>query len=323
MIRTINKARLGVCVMLAGASVLGCTAAPDMAAVDAQRAKPVQRFDTVQALAANEQTVVASSQAGAVLVSSDHGTTWRREALGPASLIGLTVCPDGSFLGIDFYRKVWTAAPDGSNWTSASFDKPRVPLTVACDPQGGWWVGGTRSIIAHSRDRGANWTVSDMGEDYQITTLQFIDASHAVATGEFGMVLVSADAGASWAAAAPMPDEFYPYATLFVSASEGYVSGIAGQMLRTLDGGQHWARLENAAGVPVYRLFMHEGVPYGVGAEGTVLRLEGDVWRAVAYPDPLPVFFAAGASLPGQSAILAGGPGGLLRVIGTRTASGS
>jgi len=316
------QAPLAACLAIAGVGLSACSAGPDMSAIEAERTRPVQRYDTTQALAANGKTVVAASQAGVVLVSADQGKTWRRETLGPASLIGITVCPDGSFLGVDFYRKVWSAGADGSGWKSATLDKPRVPLTVACDRQGGWWVAGTRSMIAHSTDRGASWTVTDMGEDAQITGLQFVSDNFAIATGEFGMVLVSEDGGANWAARGAMPDEFYPYAALFTSPEEGFVSGIAGQMLHTTDGGLTWEKQANAADVPLYRLFMHDGVPHGVGADGVLARLEGDTWRSVAYPDPIPAFFAAGTSLPGQSAIVAGGPGGLLRVIGTKSASG-
>ena len=56
----------------------------------------------------------------------------------------------------------------------------------------------------------------------------------------------------------------------------------------------------------------------GPGAGGMVARLEHDAWQAVPYPDPLPMFFGAGASLPGQSALVAGSPGGLVRVIGSQ-----
>ena len=59
-------------------------------------------------------------------------------------------------------------------------------------------------------------------------------------------------------------------------------------------------------------------MPHGVGAGGIVARLDGDTWRSVPYPDAVPVFLGAAVSLPEQHAIIAGGPGGLLRVIGTQ-----
>ena len=303
--------------LLAVAALAGCGGEADLSAATADAARPLKRYDVVQSLVSNGQVIVAGLQAGAVLVSADQGRNWRREALGPASLIGLTRCPDGSLLAVDFYRKVWHADATGRDWRSAAFDKPRVPLTVACDAHGGWWVAGTRAQIAHSTDQGANWQLTDLGEDAQITAIRFVDAQFGVATAEFGRVFVTEDGGASWAARGAMPDEFYPYDALFVSRDEGYVSGLAGQVLHTTDGGLSWTRQANASGAPLYRLFLQDGVPHGVGAGGTVARLDGDAWRTVPYPDPLPVFFASGAAVAGQSALVAGGPGGLLRVIAT------
>ena len=137
-----------------------------------------------------------------------------------------------------------------------------------------------------------------------------------MALGEFGLTAFSNDGGASWKKGTPIPDDFYPYSAVFRDASEGWVAGIAGQILHTRDGGQSWQKQENSTLAPLYRLFMHRGVPHGVGNAGTVARLEGAVWRSLPYPDPVPVFLSGGASLPGQDAIVIGGPGGLLRSIG-------
>jgi photosystem II stability/assembly factor-like uncharacterized protein len=299
------------------AGMAGCSGQADLSAVRAEADKPLKRYDVVQSLTSNEKVVVAGVQSGAVLVSSDGGRTWQRQALDNASMVGLTTCPDGTLLGIDFYKKVWHAGADGQQWTAIELEMPRVPLSVSCDQQGRWWVAGTRSQIAVSEDKGQSWRNVDLGEDTQITAIQFLDAQFGIATAEFGMVFVSEDGGHSWNRRPDMPDEFYPYDALYLSRDEGYVSGLAGQVLHTTDGGQTWQRQTNATGVPLYRLFMHHGLPYGVGAEGIVAHLEGDTWRNLAYPDPLPVFFAGGASVDGQSAVAAGGPGGQLRLIAT------
>jgi photosystem II stability/assembly factor-like uncharacterized protein len=165
--------------------------------------------------------------------------------------------------------------------------------------------------------------VTDLAEDAQLTGIQMVDETVGYATGEFGLVAVTRDGGATWTRQPPMPDEFYPYSALFTTPTRGWASGIAGQILHTSDGGQTWTRQTNASRAPLYRLFLHEGVPHGVGAGGVVARLEGDTWRNVPYPDAAPVFLGAGASLPEQHAIIVGGPGGLLRVIGTQAAQAS
>lgn len=314
--RTALNVALMACLALAG--LTGCQSAADLSAVNAEAARPVQRYDITQALAANGRTVVAGTQSGAVLVSADQGRSWQHQMLAGASLVGLAACPDGSFVGVDFFHKVWRADAAGTQWSAVPLDKPRTPLAVSCDAQGRWWVAGTAATLAVSADRGATWQVSELAEDAQLTGVQMVDARFGIATGEFGLIAVTTDGGATWSRRGKMPDEFYPYASLFVSPAEGWVSGLAGQILHTTDGGLSWTRQPNASQMPLYRLFLHEGIPYGVGAGGTVARLDGGQWQPVAYPDPLPVFLGAAASLPEQHALVIGGPGGLLRVIGTQ-----
>lgn len=297
--------------------VSACTQAPDMSGIAAERKRPVQRYDISQAIASNGKVVVVGTQSGAALISRDQGASWNRQMLGQTSLIDIATCPDKSFVAIDHYHKVWSADADGGNWQSVELAQPKTPIAVACSPNGGWWVAGTRSVIAGSADQGKTWQVTDLGEDTQITALQFVGEKHAYAFGEFGLVLHSADGGASWQKGAAIPDEFYPYAALFKDVNEGWLSGIAGQMLHTRDGGKTWQKQTNETRMPLNRLFMHEGVPFAVGNGGTVARLDGDSWRNVPYPDPLPMFLGGGASIPGQSAVVIGGPGGLVRAIST------
>lgn len=298
--------------------VLGaCTPAPDMSGIAAERKQPVQRYDINQAIASNGKVVVVGTQSGVVLISGDQGKTWKRKPLGNTSLVDIVNCGTDGFVAIDHYHKVWSADADGDNWQSVVLEMPRTPLAVTCDAKGGWWVAGVNSVIAGSADRGKTWKVTDLGKDTQITTIQFHDATHGIALGEFGLTLFTDDGGATWKAGPKIPDDFYPYAALFTSRNEGWVSGIAGQILHTTDGGKSWSKQVNTTQAALNRLFLHEGKPYGVGAAGVIARLDGNTWRAVPYTDPVPVFLGGGASLPGQSAIVIGGPGGLLRAVST------
>ena len=305
--------------LVVGAGLLaGCSQGPDMSGVASESQRAVRRYDNIQAIAANDKVVVAGTQSGVALVSADQAKTWVRHPLGPTSLVDVTVCSKAGFVAIDHYHKVWFADAEGKNWQSVALDKPQTPIAVACDKQGGWWVVGTNATIAGSKDQGKTWAVTDLGEDAQLTTIQFADDKHAVVLGEFGMVLHSDDGGATWKPGNKIKGDFYPYAALFKNAQEGWVSGIAGQILATRDGGKTWVKQNNAAQAAMYRLFMHEGVPHGVGATGVVARLDKDTWRTVPYTDAVPVFLGGGASLPGQSALVVGGPGGLLRAVGTK-----
>lgn len=312
-----NQWRMPLAAGVSAGLLAACSAGPDMSGIASENTRAVKRYDMTQAIAANGKVVVAGTQSGVALVSADQGKTWTRTVLGNTSLVDLATCGKQGFVAIDHYHKVWSADAEGKNWQSVKIEQPGTPLATTCDPQGGWWVVGSNATIAGSKDQGKTWQVTDLNTDKQITTIQFVDDKHAVALGEFGLSLYSTDGGATWSKGPKLPGDFYPYAALFRNASEGWVSGIAGQMLVTRDGGKSWSKQANAAGAPLYRLFFNEGVPFGVGAGGVIARLQKDSWQNVAYTDPLPVFLGGAAALPGQSAIVIGGPGGLLRAVAT------
>lgn len=316
----------GAVALLVAVLCAGCVNQADSAQADVERQRPVQRYDVVQTLASNGVVTVAGSQSGAVMKSADRGRTWQRQDLGSASIIGLAACPDGSFVGIDFRGKVWSADRIAGAWKSVALDKPRVPLAVTCDRQGRWWVAGSGAAIAGSADRGATWTVTELEDDVQFTTVQFVDDTHGFVLGEFGHVMATEDGGLTWKKLASIEGDFYPYAALFRDRKKGWTSGLAGQVLQTRDGGKSWQKMDNRSGVPLYRLFMHGGQPLGTGAGGVVAALDQGVWQSRPYSDAVPVFLGAGASLGESGAgIAVGGPAGVLRVIslGDKPGAGS
>lgn len=312
------------CVAGAAAAALllaGCEHAPDLAAARASAAQPVQRYDNIQAMTADAHQAIAGTQDGAILRSDDGGEHWKRSTLADASVIGLDRCPDGSFVALDFYHRVWSAPAAADSWTAHPLEKPANALTIQCDPAGRWWVAGSRATLAVSADHGASWQVSSLKEDTQITTLQFVDAQRGFAMGEFGTVLATTDGGANWSRLPKIEGDFYPYAAWFSDAREGVASGLAGVMLATHDGGQHWVREDNPSGAALYRMFRHGDEVWAAGANGTLARHAGKAWQAVALKDAIPAPWFAAASVGGT--VFAGGPGGLLRAIPIDKAQGS
>jgi photosystem II stability/assembly factor-like uncharacterized protein len=294
--------------------VMACSSSIDHSSQNSQAVDNPVRTDIIQAVAFNSQVAVAGTQTGAILVSSNAGKFWRRTELGHLSVIGLAVCPNGNFVAIDFYHTVWTGNPDGSRWIRTSFRADWNPLAVTCDSTNRWWVVGTNASIATSVDEGATWSNINLKQDLHLTAIQFPSHDFGIAMGEFGTVATTHDSGLTWSRQAPIPGDFYPYSLLFVDDKTGYVSGVAGQTLRTADGGTSWQMIDNATGMPLYRLFLHQGRPWAVGAVGTIATLEDSRWVPAAYPKAAPVSLGAGTSV-GALGIVVGGPGGLLRMV--------
>lgn len=308
MSRTI--AALGAAWVVMG--VGGCVPAPDMSAVQAERDKAVQRSDNFQAAASNGKQLVSAGGGGVLVTSSDGGKTWVRELLpAPSSVIAMSACPDGSFVALDFYRKVWLGDAAGRNWKAQAIEGDFNPIDLACDPQNRLWVVGSYSTVLMSADLGKTWNAQPPGEDAILTTVQFVDAEHGYIAGEFGTLLATRDAGVTWTKQAGLPEAFYPYAMNFADARTGWLSGLAGSVLHTTDGGLTWTPQQNASAAPLYALIPVGGQLFGVGGGGKVFRLEATTWTALEGTPRFPADLAAAAPLEPQSLLVAGGNGAL------------
>lgn len=294
-------------------AVASCTHAPDMASVAAERAKPVQRIDSFQTVAVGSKVWVAGGSAGQIATSTDGGRSWQRTLLpGPASVLALTVCPDGGFAALDFYHKVWTASAEAKEWVPHELASDFNPLALSCDPRGRLWAVGSYATIVSSEDRGATWHANKLNKDAILTTVHFTDADHGFILGEFGSFYASDDGGGTWQPRAPLPDDFYPYAALFSDTLNGWVSGLAGVVLHTADGGKTWDKTVTPGSAAVFALARVGNDVVGFGEGGRVLTLRGQEWNsAVDRPAISPVDLVAATPIDSGSVLLAGAAGTL------------
>ena len=300
--------------LLASLALTGCMQAPDLAAIKSEAVKPVLRTDSFQSAASNGRVLVAGTSSGVLVTSADGGRTWTRQVLaGPASVIALTSCPDGSFVGLDFYKKLWLGDAQGQQWSAKPLEKGLNALAVNCDAAGRLWVVGSNTTVLASSDRGASWKPSKLGGDAILTTVQFVDAQHGFITGEFGIVMTTDNGGASWTKQTKLPDDFYPYSTLFIDDKRGWASGLGGVIQATTDGGRTWTRQNHRSGAPLYALLRHGEQLYGVGGN-QISVLRGQAWERSEQSPASPAPLVAGAALD-SGALLLAGMGGALHVI--------
>lgn len=305
-----RMAALGAAGMSVG--LVACVQAPDLSAIEAGKARAVQRSDQFQAAASDGRQRVSAGGGSVLVTSVDGGKTWAREMLPPpSSVVAMSACPDGTFVALDFYRKVWIGDRAGGAWKPKAIDGDFNPIDIACDPQNRLWVVGSYSTVLMSADLGQTWAAQPPGEDAILTNVQFVDAEHGYIAGEFGTLLVTADAGVTWTRQAGLPEAFYPYAMNFTDARTGWLSGLAGSVLHTVDGGLTWTAQSNAAAAPLYALLPVGDALFGVGGGGKVFRLEGDSWTLVPGAPRFPADLAAAAALAPQALLVAGGSGAL------------
>lgn len=306
--------------LLAGL-LAACQGAADYSAVAREKLRPVLRTDQFQGAAANGKVAVAVGGAALVVSALDGAAPVRVALDGAPALLDVAACPDGSFVALDFYHKVWEADADARVWRAHALKAGARPLGLTCDGANRYWVVGSGSTVASSADKGASWNEQNFGDDAMFNTVQFVDAEAGFILGEFGTVLTTRDGGASWSKGPPIPNEFYPYAALFTSRELGYAAGLTGTMLRTRDGGRSWEPLANPGGLAQYRFAAQDGQLYSVGAEGSLLRLDaaGARWQALDYGKALPGHLR-GLAGAGPDRLLLAGAAGALHFFGAATA---
>lgn len=293
----------------------GCEAPLDLAGVEAQKSQTVRRFDQFKSATATEDRLVVVGDHGVVLTSHDEGHNWTRIDLnGKPALIDVAACSDGTIVALDRARKVWVSKPStaGSDiWVSRTIETEETPLAITCDPGGKLWVTASFSTILSSKTQGQSWEAVSLDEDMQLGTIQFVNDSVGVITGEFGAFLQTRDGGQTWERGNDLPDEFFPLAAHFSDENNGWVSGLSGTVLHTRDGGNSWQRQTTETQAPLYGLIGLGDHLYAAGDNGTLLQLANQQWQAVDHKTRVSSYFIAMAPLTQDKLLVAGGSGAL------------
>ena len=295
-------------------ALAGCTQTNADSALDVKKQMSVRRTDQFQAAAANDKKAVVVGGQIIMLLDLQSNDRSRITLPGTPALIDVASCSDGSFVALDFYRKVWTTDSNAVKWSSHVISGDWRPLAITCDLKNRIWVVGSFSTIASSADQGANWKVVDFKEDAMFNTIQFVDDAHGFITGEFGAVYHTNDGGATWLAGTKIPDDFYPYAALFTSPTEGYVSGLTGKMLTTKNAGKTWEKLKNPSGLPQFGFAKQGSSIYSVGINGSLQKLQNQQWQPVKHDAESAAYLRAISPL-GRDRLLIAGATGAMQIV--------
>jgi photosystem II stability/assembly factor-like uncharacterized protein len=296
---------------LASISLTACTYKTDDSVLTAKRENSVRRTDQFQAAATNQKKAVVVGGKIIMLLDLQSNDRSRITLADSPALIDVTSCADGSFVALDFYRKVWVADSNAANWKHQNISGDWRPLALTCDSQNRIWVVGSFSTIASSADHGASWQTTDFKEDVMFNTVQFVDDVHGFITGEFGTVYRTTDGGATWQAENKIPVDFYPYSALFTNQTDGYISGLTGAILTTKDAGKTWVKLENPGALPQFGLAKQGDDIYSVGMNGSLLKLQNQQWQAVKHGAEAAPYLRAVLPLGADRLLIAGASGAL------------
>ena len=262
----------------------------------------------VRALSPTEAWAVGNF--GTIQHTTDAGKTWKAIESGTRQpLFGVDFADPEHAWAVGKSALVLRSADGGKTWkaqaTPLSNEKHLFKVR-AIDANTAWAVGDWGAMIV-TNDGGATWqdrslgvtpvkteelpgrTVTTVTDDVILYDVSFPDPQHGFIVGEFGTLLVSADAGATWFRRAT-PTEKTLFGAHFVTPERGWVVGIDGLVLRTDDGGHTWEVQHGkpeAAGVEEinFRETLKNPGMYAVRVEGDHGIVVGDVGMILTSQD--------------------------------------
>lgn len=302
----------GVIIVGAGGCILRSA---DGAGWQAQWRAPRQ---TLRAVAALAQRVVAVGDAGTLLQSADGGRSWHDATLGAQRVDAVLALGQGHWLvaGVDAdgVATLWRSTDDGRRWQPQPL-RGHAPSLRALSLLGG--SGATASVLV----AGDGGTVLQL-QDKVKPLVRGVDqalVSSSVLRDEFiaggGNLLLRSTDGAHWRAIEAPIDGIN--AVQRIGKRVALVAGERGAMARSVDGGVSWQRLDSGTGATLYSVAANgDGVVIAAGALGTVLRSTdgGKSWIAIDSGAPTIDILALAFSGP-TTVLLATNEGVVLRSI--------
>jgi len=245
---------------LPGHAAWGATPAdaarPGTASLDPLRRPAPRRSHPERALltcvARAGKRVIAAGEAGIVVLSDDHGRTWRQARV-----------------------------PVSVTLTSLSFAAPDTG-----------WAAGNGGVVLRTDDGGETWSLQLDGRRAAQLALEEARAGTDGAALADSLPKAARQRVATahqWIADGPDKPLLDVH---FFNVNDGIAVGAYGMALATRDGGRHWhsiaGRIENPGGRHLYRILATGDALYLAGEQGLILRSGSDVHQArfSALPSP-------------------------------------
>jgi photosystem II stability/assembly factor-like uncharacterized protein len=301
---TIRTAALALALLATSA----CHREVDMTPLADRKIYITDRFYDVQAV--SPEHVVIVGYAGKILDTHDGGRTWEVRKSGTDNALYKVQLLDGKTgWAMGQGGTIIKTTDGGVSWTKQESGTENYLFSFqALTPEHVIGVGD-KSTIVETKDGGATWSARSyqaakgaggMTEEEEVVAQQpsfydvhFVDPSTGWIVGEFGKILKTTDAGATWTEqqhsliggeivdALGLPTFF---GVSFYDANNGATAGLDGRIAITADGGATWTfdDVGPQLTVPLFELQLWpDGSGWAVGSAGEVLRKGGigETWE--------------------------------------------
>lgn len=141
---------------------------------------------------------------GTVLRTDDGGEAWQLSTIGSTDLLRrVDFVDENKGWAISHRGSIFHSADGGQTWDTQHQIADTYLRDISFIDQNVGWAVGHNATILHTIDGGKNWVDQELanyvGRDLpRLSGVAAFDAMHAIAVGEFGVVAITANGGATW-----------------------------------------------------------------------------------------------------------------------------
>jgi len=244
-------------------------------------------------------------RSGLILHTTDGGKTWKRQKSPTRQHLFAVSFLDGKEgWAVGSFGAALHTTDGGQTWAAVKvvLGEPAAP-GAAAEPAGrpketdeqeenfgeGAWGGDDDPYGVDGQDdkkpeekpdKGGQPAATKPAFDRHLNGVRALGLGKAIAAGESGKIIATADGGATWqerSSGAWVP----LYDILFVTPERGFISGGVGTLLQTSDGGASWSQVETGQRAHLFGLALSGDRLHAVGRRGTLLRRTRDRFEVV------------------------------------------
>jgi photosystem II stability/assembly factor-like uncharacterized protein len=284
-------------------------------------------------LAFDDGKGVAVGAGGAIYESADAGSTWAPVKQGESQLALLAVDRRATHtVAVGQMGEVLVEDAPGS-WKKYDSGVPNRLLTVSVNSSGLAVAAGEFGTVLKSADGGHSWTscapdwasMADKDtfgtQEPTIYSAYVSDGGEVTIAGEFGVIMRSSDAGATWRPVRPVQAKAPTiFAMQIAPAGSGnsYAVGQTGEFLSSGDGGEHWTEARRGTGANLLGIAASRSGEVVITGMRTMLQSDdaGAQFYFLDNDDTTTEWYQAVRTEPTTGRILAVGHGGRIIQIG-------
>ncbi len=239
--------------------------------------------------------LVAVGERGTVLLSDDHGTSWKQAQVPVQATLTSVYFADAKTGWAAGHMGVILRSDDaGATWRK-QLDGIRVAALVLQAAQ----AGGDGRAIANAR------RLVEEGADKPFFDLAFTDVRRGFAVGAYGLMVATLDGGNSWQAVTlPNPKSLHLYGLRADGGGTWLMAGEQGLLLRSTDGGASFSAIDSPYKGSFFGLLSSGNAWVAYGLRGTAYRSTDAGMQWEKLDTGVPMAIGAGVPLPDGGFVL-------------------